>query len=69
MQGDLPRPCMRVQEREEWYRDVIEELWKMQKAPNDMLTGGANTGETGKGDNEHEESSSGVWSKKKKQSW
>jgi hypothetical protein len=51
---------MRVQEWEERYRDVIEELRKTQKAPDDPLTGGANTGETDKGDDEREESSSGV---------
>ena len=66
MQEDLPRPRMWVQEWEERYHDVIEKLWKMQKAPDDMLTGSANTGETDKGDNKCEESSSSIWSKKKK---
>jgi condensin complex subunit 1 len=55
-----------IQEWEERYRDVMAELQKTQKALDDTLTGGADTGETDKGDDEREESSSGNRSKKKK---
>ena len=57
-----------LQEWEERYRDVMAELQKTEKALNDTLNGGADTGETDKGDDEHEESSSGNRSKKKKRS-
>ncbi|KAF8493475.1 non-SMC mitotic condensation complex subunit 1-domain-containing protein [Russula emetica] len=55
-----------LQEWEERYRDVMAELQKTQKALDDTLNGGADTGETDKGDDEREESSSGIRLKKKK---
>ena len=56
-----------LQEWEERYRDVMAELHKTEKALDDTLTGGADTaGEADKGDDEREESSSGIRSKKKK---
>jgi condensin complex subunit 1 len=55
-----------MKEWEERYREVLAELQKTQKALDDTLTGGADTGETDKGDDEREESSSGTQSKKKK---
>jgi condensin complex subunit 1 len=56
-----------MQEWEERYRDVMTELQKTEKALDDTLNGGADAGETDKGDDEPEESSSGgIRSKKKK---
>ena len=55
-----------LQEWEERYHDVMAELQKTEKALDDTLTGGADTGETDKGDDERAESSSGNQSKKKK---
>jgi condensin complex subunit 1 len=55
-----------IQEWEERYREVMVELQKTQKALDDTLTGGADTGTTDKGDDEREEASSSARSKKKK---
>src|SRR5260370_24151508 len=55
-----------MQEWEERYRKVMMELQKMEKVLDDMLTSGANTGETDESDDEREESSSSAGSKKKK---
>lgn len=57
---------LRMLEWEERYRDVMAELQKTQKALDDTLTGGADTGETDKGNDEREESSSGNRAEKKK---
>ncbi|KAF8474388.1 non-SMC mitotic condensation complex subunit 1-domain-containing protein [Russula ochroleuca] len=55
-----------MQEWEERYREVMAELQKTEKALDDTLTGGADTGTTDKGDDEREEASSSARSKKKK---
>ena len=55
-----------MQEWEERYREVMTELQKTEKALDDTLNGGADTGVADKGDDEREESSSGNRSKKKK---
>jgi condensin complex subunit 1 len=55
-----------MKEWDERYHDVLAELQKTQKALDDTLNGGADTGEADKGDDEREESLSGVRSKKKK---
>src|SRR6266852_6769987 len=55
-----------LQEWEDRYRDVMMELRKTEKALDDTLNGGADTGEADKGDDEREESSSDIRSKKKK---
>ena len=59
-----------MQELEERYRDVMTELQKTEKALDNMLSGGADTGATdkGKGEDEREEPSSSARSKKKNQS-
>jgi condensin complex subunit 1 len=51
---------------EERYRDVMAELQKTEKALDDTLNGGADTREADKSDDERDESSSGIRSKKKK---
>ena len=57
-----------MQEWEERYRGVMTEMQKMEKALDDTLSGGADTGATdkGKGEDECEEPSSSARSKKKK---
>jgi len=57
-----------MQEWEERYRDVMAELQKTEKALDDTLTGGADTGVTDKGDEEREGSSNARSKKKKKRS-
>jgi condensin complex subunit 1 len=55
-----------MQEWEERYRDVMAELQKTEKALDDTLSGGADTGATDKGEDEREEPSSSARSKKMK---
>jgi condensin complex subunit 1 len=55
-----------MKEWEERYREVMAELQKTEKALDDTLSGGADTGTAEKGDDEREEESSGARSKKKK---
>ncbi|KAH9998700.1 non-SMC mitotic condensation complex subunit 1-domain-containing protein [Russula vinacea] len=55
-----------MQEWEERYREVMAELQKTEKALDDTLTGGADTGAMDKGEDEHEEPSSSARPKKKK---